>query len=224
MTENYHHGNLREELIAGGITMLNRDGIASFSLRKLSQELKVSHTAAYRHFASKEDLLRAMFAEVARQFRSALAESVLNGKGELFTGPEALTRLGTGYVRFFYDNPEYVPLFSLMNSANPFLEEFFPRSHRKILLRFRDGELPDAAADQFAENRSEDRDEAFELFRGVAQSVRSVEEYRHLEEYEILLGFWAKVHGLAILLVSHPDMIPPGKFDESLARLMEARF
>ena len=39
MSESYHHGNLRAELISAGITMLNRDGIASFSLRRLSQEL-----------------------------------------------------------------------------------------------------------------------------------------------------------------------------------------
>lgn len=206
MTENYHHGNLREELIAGGIKMLNRDGIAAFSLRKLSQELKVSHTAAYRHFASKEELLRAMFAEVAQEFRAALAESVLDGKGEIYAGPEALTKLGTGYVKFFWNNPEYVPLFSLMNSENPFLEELFPR-HR--------GKTPFASGE---------RDESFELFRGIVQAVRGIDEYRRLEEYEILLGFWAKVHGLAILLVSHPEMIPPGKFDESLHRLMEARF
>ncbi len=217
MTETYHHGNLRSELIAGGIKMLNRDGVAAFSLRKLSQELGVSHTAAYRHFSSKEELFLAIFQEVSGNFKNALIQSVQGTAGESQTGAgrdhRTLTRLGLGYVRFFRDHPEYVPLFSLINSANPFMESLFPG---------KSGAAAGAAAGGGTEDL--ERDEGFELFRSVAGAVRGDEEYRDLEEYEILLGFWAKVHGLALLIVAHPRMIPPERFEESLLRIMETRF
>lgn len=200
MTETYHHGNLRSELIAGGIRMLNRDGIAAFSLRRLSQELGVSHGAAYRHFPSKEALLGEIFAEVSRGFRQALADSV-RGEGD---GRSPLTRLGIGYVRFFLDHPEYVPLFTLLHTDNPLLPPLFtPEAESEVK---RDGW------------------QAFDLFRSIAQTIRQDEPYRHLSENEILLGFWAKVHGLALLMVAHPHMIPKEGFEESLVRLMETPF
>lgn len=213
MTETYHHGNLRSELIAGGIQMLNRDGVAAFSLRKLSQELGVSHTAAYRHFSSKEELFLAIFQEVSENFKNALIQSVKGtaeeGQPDASRDRRALTRLGLGYVRFFRDHPEYVPLFSLINSANPFMESLFP------------GKSGDA---QGGGTEELERDEGFGLFRSVASAVRGDTEYRDLEENEILLGFWAKVHGLALLIVAHPRMIPPERFEESLLRIMETRF
>lgn len=233
MSETYHHGNLRAELIAGGIKMLNRDGIAAFSLRKLSQELGVSHAAAYRHFTSREDLFKAIFAEISLRFREALAssveeelspiddDSVRAGRG----GQQLLIRLGKGYVGFFRDNPEYVPLFSLMHSANPLLANIIPSasSKRAGMPAFRQGAggIPEC---DFPGDIARDQSAAFDIFRTVAAGIRGEEPYRDLEEYEILLGFWAKVHGLAMLIVSHPDMIPDSRFDESLERIIKTPF
>ncbi len=241
MPEAYHHGNLRAALIEGGIKMLNRDGIAAFSLRKLSQELGVSHTAAYRHFSSKEELFRAIFSEVASNFRNALARAILpegaetdapepsgndntvagtgdsradrraereqdrSGERESARRHRALIRLGIGYVRFFRDHPEYVPLFALMHSSSPVLADLFPAEPA-------DSEI------------ARDGKEAFEIFRGLVDTVREEEYYRDLGENEILLGFWAKVHGLALLIVAHPEMIPPDRFEESVSRIMLTRF
>jgi len=218
MSESYHHGNLRQELINGGIKMLNRDGVAAFSLRKLSQELGVSHTAAYRHFASKEDLFRAIFEEVSKNFRDALAHSVATrdrdkgGSGD--DRQSALRRLGIGYVLFFRDHPEYVPLFSLMHSENPFLDEIIPEKARDTGMPGQSGDSP----------MGRDQDEAFALFSGLVGSMRAEEAFKDLEEYEILLGFWAKVHGLSLLIVAHPDMIPPDRFEESVVRILDTRF
>ena len=95
--QNYHHGNLENDLIEEGIKSLCKDGLGSFSIRDLSRKLGVSHAAAYRHFPSREDLLRAILVEVSRRFTTALVNAV---PPEL-EGRAALLKLGVEYVKFF---------------------------------------------------------------------------------------------------------------------------
>ena len=54
--KNYHHGNLKEELISCACVMCERDGYTKLSIRSLAKESNVPQTAPYRHFKTKEDL------------------------------------------------------------------------------------------------------------------------------------------------------------------------
>lgn len=57
---NYHHGDLRSALLdAAAEIAAERDG-GELSLRAVARRAGVTHTAAYRHFADKRDLLRAV--------------------------------------------------------------------------------------------------------------------------------------------------------------------
>ena len=58
--ENYHHGNLKEELINCASVMCERDGYTKLSIRSLAKESNVSQTAPYRHFKTKKDLYAAV--------------------------------------------------------------------------------------------------------------------------------------------------------------------
>ena len=58
--ENYHHGNLKEELIKCASAMCERDGYTKLSIRSLAKESNVSQTAPYRHFKTKKDLYAAV--------------------------------------------------------------------------------------------------------------------------------------------------------------------
>ena len=58
--KNYHHGNLKEELISCACAMCERDGYTKLSIRSLAKESNVSQTAPYRHFKTKEDLYAAV--------------------------------------------------------------------------------------------------------------------------------------------------------------------
>ncbi|KHK03039.1 TetR/AcrR family transcriptional regulator [Desulfovibrio sp. TomC] len=69
----YHHGNLRQELLTAGERLLETVGVEGLSLRALAREIGVSHSAPYRHFADKADLLAAL---AARGF-SRLAQSLV---------------------------------------------------------------------------------------------------------------------------------------------------
>lgn len=72
-TRSYHHGNLRAALIEAGLAALEKGDEAGFSLRAVAREVGVSANAAYRHFASKDDLLGALAAEGFRRFAAQQA-------------------------------------------------------------------------------------------------------------------------------------------------------
>ena len=57
----------------------------------------------------------------------------------------------------------------------------------------------------------------------VRQPPRSF-QYPDLSERDVLLGFWAKAHGLACLLVANPDWFAPESLESGLARVMRNAF
>ena len=59
----YHHGNLKEELVKIACRLCEKDGYNKLSIRSLAKESKVSQTAPYRHFKTKEDLYAAVVKE-----------------------------------------------------------------------------------------------------------------------------------------------------------------
>ena len=70
--KNYHHGNLKEELISCACDMCERDGYTKLSIRSLAKESNVSQTAPYRHFKTKEDL----YAAVSRHGFNKLSKAI----------------------------------------------------------------------------------------------------------------------------------------------------
>jgi hypothetical protein len=54
----YHHGNLRNALIAEGRRVLEEVGVRELSLRNLARAVGVSEAAPSRHFPGKEGLLQ----------------------------------------------------------------------------------------------------------------------------------------------------------------------
>src|SRR6202047_4631865 len=59
----YHHGNLREALIAAASKQIEQIGFEVLSLRDLAASLEVSRAAPYRHFADRRELLAAIAAD-----------------------------------------------------------------------------------------------------------------------------------------------------------------
>ncbi|HHX60587.1 MAG TPA: TetR/AcrR family transcriptional regulator [Epulopiscium sp.] len=98
----YHHGNLQTELIEEGLALINEEGIANFSLRKLAKRVKVTPTACYNHYANKEELLDSMKHYVTERFSNALLEG-----SECENQRETAIAMGKAYVNFFAKNPHY---------------------------------------------------------------------------------------------------------------------
>ncbi|MEM8933179.1 MAG: TetR/AcrR family transcriptional regulator, partial [Acidobacteriota bacterium] len=68
----YHHGDLRAALVDAAARLLEDDGATALSLRSVAREAGVSHTAPYRHFRDKHELLEAVAASGFRALEARL--------------------------------------------------------------------------------------------------------------------------------------------------------
>lgn len=104
MARSYHHGALAEAMVEQALLDVRHRGADHVSLRGIAQSLDVSPSAAYNHFADKEDLLRSVrtcgFAALDERMARALAAH----RGS--TPESAVARfraLGRAYVLFAID-------------------------------------------------------------------------------------------------------------------------
>ena len=110
----YHHGELREALVAAGLSILEEGGDASaLGLREAARRAGVSAMAPYRHFPDKDALLAAVATIGFERLRAALEAADRAGEGEE-TKRDALYAQGQAYVAFACAQPG---LFRLMFSA-----------------------------------------------------------------------------------------------------------
>ena len=66
----YHHGNLREALINGCLSLIEKRGPTGFTLSEAAREAGVTPAAVYRHFEGREDLL--LFDSDSAEFMATL--------------------------------------------------------------------------------------------------------------------------------------------------------
>lgn len=90
----YHHGSLREDLLAAAARVVSERGPSGLSLRELARELGVTHTAPRHHFGDKRGVLTAL----AAQGHRLLA-------GRLMAAGDDFLESGVTYVRFALDHP-----------------------------------------------------------------------------------------------------------------------
>ena len=104
----YHHGALRETLLAAAETILERDGVEALTLRGAAREAGVTHGSPAHHFGDLSGLLSDLAAIGFVRFHARLqAETAAAGQ-------DPNTRMigrCRGYVRFARDSPG---LFQLM--------------------------------------------------------------------------------------------------------------
>ena len=98
----YHHGDLREALIAATREELTEKGPDGLSLRAVARRAGVSRSAPYHHFDGKGDLL----ARVAEHGYRELVTSIHDALAEADDDVEArLVATGMGYIRFALADP-----------------------------------------------------------------------------------------------------------------------
>jgi AcrR family transcriptional regulator len=93
----YHHGNLREALIAAALELIAQKGPAGFTFAEAARSAGVSPAAPYRHFRDRDELLSNVALRGFEQFESVLARAWDDGRPNTFA---ALDRLGKAYLEF----------------------------------------------------------------------------------------------------------------------------
>ena len=94
----YHHGNLREALLAEALRVITDSGPDALSLRELARRLGVSHAAPAHHFADKLSLLTAIAAQGFEWLADGLEQAASEG----------FLEVGLAYVRFAVEHPAHL--------------------------------------------------------------------------------------------------------------------
>ena len=116
----YHHGDLRQALLAACYDIINERGADAFSLADACRLANVSTAAPYRHFKDRDEIL----AEVtARGFEALTARAVeaVEAKGEGTI--EGIIAMGQAYVDFALAEEG---VFRLMFGGAPALQDSEP--------------------------------------------------------------------------------------------------
>jgi AcrR family transcriptional regulator len=105
----YHHGDLANALTAAALELARAGGPEAVVLREAARQIGVSPTAAYRHFASREDLIHAVkdraLGELAGRMQTELERTVPPDADPVAQLRLRLRALGLGYVGFALDEP-----------------------------------------------------------------------------------------------------------------------
>lgn len=114
--DRYHHGDLRETLIAATTELVRTRGAENFSLADACRLAGVSTAAPYKHFRDKQEILELVCQRGFDQMRTAaVAASTEGGEGTL----AGIQLIGKAYVNFARSEPN---LFRLMFGQNQALK------------------------------------------------------------------------------------------------------
>ena len=136
----YHHGHLRDGILAAAVAVIARDGVDALSLRAVAKDLGVSHTAFRRHFGSREGVLNAVAAQGHRMLAERLNAAAAAGD---------FVEVGVAYVRFALDQPGHFTVMfrsDLLDDADPELAAARDESYAPLRAGVRAMELDDPEA------------------------------------------------------------------------------
>ncbi|MEH6590726.1 MAG: TetR/AcrR family transcriptional regulator [Halioglobus sp.] len=102
--ESYHHGDLRAALLDAALGIINEKGPQHLTIREVARNAGVSHTAPYRHFANKDDLIVA----VVKQGFDLMSQTMNAEKAAAEPDPlSQFAAAGMSYIDFALNNPAY---------------------------------------------------------------------------------------------------------------------
>lgn len=200
--------SLRERLVEEGVALVREGGPDALVLREAARRVGVSHNAAYRHFANREDLLR----QVADQARAELALTIRQRLAEVDPADRSLE---AAKRRLHLAGMAYIQL----ATAQPGL---FRTAFTGPGLTAKDAHhAPTTGA-----IASDDQLGPFELLqRQIEQLVQAARLPPRARRYASLVA-WAAMHGLSMLaLDGQLDRLSDQARDEvadRLVRMVEA--
>ena len=103
----YHHGNLRAALVEAATELARSNGPDGVVLREVARRTGVSHNAAYRHFADRDELLGEVAAAGMQGLEDAMRRHMdrVRTKDPAEAARQRLRAVGRGYVEFALEQP-----------------------------------------------------------------------------------------------------------------------
>lgn len=98
----FHHGNLREALIAASLKILDDEGADAVTIREVARRVGVSHAAPINHFKTRKILLTAVS---SRLFANLRSELTLAANGDGLSHTEKVNTFAKALIRFGLAQP-----------------------------------------------------------------------------------------------------------------------
>ena len=120
-TRRYHHGDLKRALVEEARAIATERGAEALTVRELARRLDVAATASYRHFTSKDALLRAVRVTIAADIAERMARAA-DAATEGRRGARATARVlaaATAYVDFAWTHASQFALLRAPRVSGP---------------------------------------------------------------------------------------------------------
>lgn len=124
--ETYHHGDLRQAVLAAAVDAITENGPGSINLRDLARRVGVSHAAPAHHFGDKAGLLTAVATEGFELLTEALVAAEPSND---------LIEAGVAYVSFAIMQPAHFAVMfrpELYRADDPDLQSAQERSRAAL--------------------------------------------------------------------------------------------
>ncbi|CUS25673.1 hypothetical protein FC70_GL000932 [Paucilactobacillus oligofermentans DSM 15707 = LMG 22743] len=161
---------LKEKLIMEGTKIVQTEGMKHISLRRVAEICGVTHSSPYRHFANKNDYLKALVGQISIVFGSSIAKGIT---GDM-KSEDILLKMGLNFVDFANNFPNYFDVL--------FLGDYI--AHTKV----KNNKL---SADEYLPG--------FEEFKSIVQKVSSDNNISIEEDIEVV-QLWSFIVGFALIV------------------------
>ncbi len=171
----YHHGRLREALVDEAVDAVRREGPSGLGIRSLARRIGVSHNAAYRHFADRDDLVAVVVDRAMSQLLTTMRTRFdeVHENDPVLRARRRLAESGRAYVEYATSEPG--------------------------LFRLAFGSLSNASVVQ----RSPEAD-PLRLLGQVLDELVVVGFLDHEARIDAELTCWSAVHGFSVLCIDGP--------------------
>ncbi len=188
--ETYHHGDLRNALVAAAADLVAGASPEELTLREVARRVGVNHRAAYRHFADKTALLAAV-AELGYRDLVAALEAALAPLSRA-TAERRLKALALAYVAFAVDHP----------------------AHYRIMFGRRlneDGRFPELEAHAAR---------AYALVLGEIHRGQVAGRFAAVPVREAAFSFWSLAHGFSSLTLARRIKVKRSLLESYAAQIL----
>lgn len=112
----YHHGNLREALVAQALVLAAEGGLGAVSMRETARRAGVSPAAPFRHFPDKVALMTAVAEEAMRRFRAEIAAALARERSD--DPIRRIRAIGQAFLDWARRNPTHFEIISSRRSID----------------------------------------------------------------------------------------------------------
>jgi AcrR family transcriptional regulator len=170
---------LRQEIIDAASELFVKEGYENVSMRRIADKIEYSPTTIYLYFKDKAELLE----EVCHETFSRLSLILTRITEQPADPVERLKRGLIAYIKFGLENPHHYRATFMM----PIPEGFHPEKYKQ----------PDSPGMQ-----------AFDFLRRCVFDCVASGKFRQVDPELISQIFWAGIHGITSLLITHEKGFP----------------